>query len=156
LLIFIQTWGIFRESAAIKPCKLDDIIKLHDAIRVAVSKGLLLEGSIIIQFLFVFCISFKIAKFFSNTWGMIPQVNLLIGFLIRLEIIIPGSHRIRLLILLNKLLVKGPLNDKIFKLWFFVMILEPIDPVPNIVIGLKFSLKSLFHFFLKLCLSHYL
>ena len=47
---------------------------------------------------------------------MIPQVNLLIGFLIRLEIIIPGSHRIRLLILLNKLLVKGPLNDKIFKL----------------------------------------
>ena len=105
-----------KESAAIKPCKLDDIIKLHDAIRVAVSKGLLKEGSIIIEFLLLFCISFKIGKFFSNTWGMIPHVNFLIGFLISLEIIIPGSHRITLLILLNKFLVKGPLNDKMFKL----------------------------------------
>jgi len=138
---------MLRESAAIKPCKLDDIIKLHDAIRVAVSKGLLLAGSIIMQFLLLFFISFKIGKSFSDTCGIIPQVNFFIGFLIRLEIKMPGSQRVRLLVFLNKLQVKGPLKDKMFKSLFFVMTFGPTDPVPKIVIGLKFSLKNLFHFF---------
>ena len=84
----------------------------------------------------------------SETCGIIPHVYFLICFFIKLQIKTPGSHRGILSTFFNKSRVNGPLRDKIFKLFFLRYLFGPIEPVPNIVIGLKLNFKNLFQLLL--------